>query len=249
MNTAAVQTQKGESWEDYWRKDSILSSEVLRGAMDSIAVKRMGETDSFRYDIELDSVMVNVEIGSGNYFKGSFPYRLIRLTSPTSVRIHIFVKSGDIWEPVLSHSQWELEYVNDTTMDVNGDGRKDFVVNWYGSSGCCLKGFSIVYLLRDNMKSFSRQFEFINPTFSPKEHIVRGVNYGHPGETSMYKYRWSGERIDTIEYVSYQTDKGGKKTGKVELRDAGDRVIKVLPSVPREYRKINGYNWFTGNLF
>ena len=248
QKTETVQTQKGKRWDDYWREDSILLSEVLRGAMDSIDVKRMGERDSVRYNIELDSVMVDVEIGSGNYFKGPFSYRLIRLTSPLSVRIYIYAKSGNIWEPILSHTQWEMTYVSDTVMDVNGDRRKDFVIDWYGSTGCCLKGFSIVYLLRDDMKSFSDQFEFINPTFSPKEHIVRGVNYGHAGYTDMYKYKWTGERVDTIEYVSYQLDNDLNKTGRVVLRDAHDRVIKVLPSVPKEYRKIEGYDWFTGNF-
>lgn len=248
QKTETVQTQNGKRWDDYWREDSILLSEVLHGALDSIDVKRMGERDSVRYNIELDSVMVDVEIGSGNYFNGPFPYRLIRLTSPLSVRIYIYAKSGNIWEPILSHAQWEMTYVNDTVMDVNGDRRKDFVVDWYGSTGCCLKGFSIVYLLRDDMKSFSSQFEFINPTFSPKEHIVRGVNYGHAGYTDMYKYKWTGERVDTIEYVSYQLDNDLNKTGKVELRDADFRVIKVLPSVPKEYRKIYDYDWFTGNF-
>jgi hypothetical protein len=247
--TETVQTEKGKKWDDYWQEDSIRLNEVLRGAMDSIAVKGMGERDSARYDVELDSVLVGVEIGSGNYFKGPFPYRLIRLSSPGSVRIHIYAKSSDTWDQILSHNQWGLEYVNDTIMDVNGDGRKDFVVEWYGTSGCCLKGFSKVYLLRDDMKSFSDQFEFINPTFSPKEHIVRGVNYGHAGYTDMYKYKWTGERVDTIEYVSYQLDNNLNKTGKVELRDADFRVIRVLPSVPKEYRKIDGYDWFTGHFY
>ena len=41
-------------------------------------------------------------------------------------------------------------------------------------------------------KTISNNFEFINPTFSPKEKIIRGVCYGHPSETEMYKYKWNG---------------------------------------------------------
>ena len=44
----------------------------------------------------------------------------------------------------------------------------------------------------------------INPTFSPKEKIIRGVGYGHPGETEMYKYKWNGNTIDTMEYVYFE---------------------------------------------
>jgi len=80
-----------------------------------------------------------------------------------------------------------MEYINDTIRDINGDGFNDFVVNWYGSNGCCLKAFSNVYLLRPDKKIFSNNLEFINPTFSPTEKIIRGVCYGYPGETEMYK--------------------------------------------------------------
>ena len=131
-----------------------------------------------------------------------------------------------------------------------GDGLNDFVVNWYGSTGCCLKAFSNVYLLRQDKKAFSENFEFINPTFSPKEKIVRGVCYGHPGETEMYKYKWNGEKVDTLEYVSYERNEKGK-TGKVIIstdRPYGEKfkTLKVLNSVPTEYKKIEGYDWFTG---
>ncbi len=74
---------------------------------------------------------------------------------------------------------------------------------------------------RDNLlalKAFSKNFEFINPTFSPKEKIIRGICYGHPSKTEMYKYKWNGETIDTLEYISYETDDQREKTGKVMLQ-------------------------------
>ena len=146
-----------------------------------------------------------------------------------------------------------MEYVNDTIRDINGDKIKDFVVNFYGVNGCCLKAFSNVYLLRSDKKMFSNVFEFINPTFSPKEKIIRGVCYGHPGETELYKYKWNGEQVDTIEYVSYEMNDKGRKTGKVIISkdlpySDSNGTIKRLNSVPSEYREIYGYDWFTGNL-
>jgi hypothetical protein len=144
-----------------------------------------------------------------------------------------------------------MTYVNDTIRDINGDGLNDFVVNWYGASGCCLKAFSNIYLLQHDKKAFTENFKFINPTFSPKEKIIRGVCYGHPGETEMYKYKWNGEQIDTLEYVSYEKNDKGEKTGKILIstdRPDGDKfkTLRVLNSVPKEYRKIEGYDWFTG---
>jgi len=147
-----------------------------------------------------------------------------------------------------------MTYVNDTIRDINGDGLNDFVVNWYGATGCCLKAFSDIYLLRQDKNTFSESFEFINPTFSPKEKIIRGVCYGHPGETEMYKYKWKDESIDTLEYIAFQTkdDKSSVKTKKIIISNNGQesskkyRIIKILNDVPNEYKKIDGYDWFIG---
>ena len=67
-----------------------------------------------------------------------------------------------------------MEYVNKTIQDINGDDIDDSVVNWYGNTGCCLNAFSNVYLLRTDQKTFSNNFEFMNPTFYPKKKIIRG---------------------------------------------------------------------------
>ncbi len=141
--------------------------------------------------------------------------------------------------------------MNDTICDINGDGFNDFVVEWYGSNGCCLKAFSNVYLLRPDKKTFSDNLEFINPTFSPTEKVIRGVCYGQPGDTEIYKYKWNREILDTLEYVSYEKNESGEKTGKILItknspyEDKG-KIIKRLKSIPNEYKNIYGYDWFTG---
>ncbi|MEO7314707.1 MAG: hypothetical protein ABIW47_05955 [Ginsengibacter sp.] len=101
------------------------------------------------------------------------------------------------------------------------------------------------------LKAFSKNFEFINPTFSPKEKIIRGICYRHPGETEMYKYKWNRESIDTLEYISYEKNEQGEKTGKVvvatdKFYGKNFKVLKRLNSVPNEYKEIKGYDWFTG---
>ncbi len=146
--------------------------------------------------------------------------------------------------------------MSDTIRDINGDGQKDFVVNWYGANGCCLKAFSDVYLILKDQMNFSNRFEFINPTFSPDEKIVRGVCYGHPGETEMYKYKWLGGSLDTLEYVYFEKDDAGKRTGRIILATNQPysrtppihRILRRLDSVPDEYKRIEGYDWFMGDL-
>lgn len=235
--------------QDY--ADSIRLDKVLQDAL-KIANQNISK-DKFikKYEVSSDSIPVSVEINLDDHFTKTNPHLIIRRNEPNAIYIDIYTKGESKFEKVVSHEQWTMTYVNDTIRDINGDGLNDFVVNWYGSNGCCLKAFSNVYLLRQDKKAFSENFEFINPTFSPKEKIIRGVCYGHPGETEMYKYKWNGEKVDTLEYVSYERNEKGK-TGKIIIstdRPYGDKfkILKVLNLVPTEYKKIEGYDWFTGN--
>jgi hypothetical protein len=242
--------EKRRKIEEQEYADSLRLDKVLQDAL-KIANQNISK-DRFidRYEVSLDSIPISVEINLDYHFMKSNPHLIIRRKEPNAIYIDIYSKNNRKFEKVFSHEQWSLTYVSDTIRDINGDGLNDFVVNWYGSTGCCLKAFSNVYLLRPDRITFSENLEFINPTFSPNEKIVRGVCYGHPGETLMYKYQWNGEKVDTIEYVSYQTNSKGQKTGKViiSLDESTDqsKIIKILNSVPTEYRQIEGYDWFTG---
>lgn len=234
---------------DSIRLDKVLQ-DALKIANQNIARNRFVK----KYEVLPDSVPITVEINLGYHFSNTNPHLIIRRNEPSTVYIDVYSESDSEFKNVLSHEEWTMTYVSDTIRDINGDGIKDFVVNWYGSNGCCLKAFSNVYLIRQDKKSFSGNFEFINPTFSPKEKIIRGVEYGHPGETEMYKYKWIGEKVDTLEYVSFQKNDKGEKTGKILIhsnRKQGDpeKTLKVLNSVPTEYKKIEGYDWFLGDLF
>jgi len=245
--------EKRKEIEEKDNLDSLMLDKVLKEAL-TISTQNIGK-GKFQKEYEAkpdNEYNVKVEISLDNHFTKLYPHLIIRRHGPNAVYIDIYTKNGINCEKVLSHEQWTMEYMNDTIRDINGDGFKDFVVNWYGSSGCCLKAFSNIYLLRPDKKTFSDNFEFINPTFSPKEKIIRGVCYGHPGETEMYKYKWDGEKVDTLEYVYYEKNEKGVKTGKIVIstdKPYGDKNInlKTINSAPTEYRKIEGYDWFTGN--
>lgn len=244
--------------------DSLRLDKVLQDAL-KIANQNISKDKFFeKYIVSPDSVTVSVEIRLDHIFSKEKLHLLIRRVETTEnsppiirenvasfVYIDVYSKTENKFEKVLSHRQWTMEYMNDTIRDINGDGFNDFVVNWYGSNGCCLKAFSNVYLLHQDKKAFSENFEFINPTFSPKEKIIRGVCYGHPGETEIYKYKWNKEKVDTLEYVYYEKNDKGEKTGKIVISNNepyGDKfkILRVLNSVPTEYGKIDGYDWFRG---
>jgi len=247
--------EKRKQIEVQERIDSINADKILGEAL-KVAEQHKAQDKFEKSYVETmpdSSYQVEVEISSGFYFSSKFPHLIIRRKTPSSIYIDIFSKNDKQFQKVISHEQWILEYTGDTIRDINGDGLKDFIVNWYGSTGCCLKGFSNVYLQRLDKKTFSNSFEFINPTFSPKEQIIRGVCYGHPGETEMYKYKWNKETVDTVEYIYYEKNDKGAKTGKLIVSNNlpysdNHKVLKRLSHMPVEYRKIEGYDWFTDNL-
>lgn len=246
--------EKIEDDEAREKLDSIFDEEVLQEAI-KIAEQHKTHNQFKKHYVTAMRDSANpvwVDITHGFYFSSEYAHLIIRRKTPRFVFIDIFSKTDNQFYKVISHTQWTMEYMGDTIRDVNGDGFKDFVVNWYGSNGCCLKGFSNVYLQRADKKSFSSDFEFINPTFSPEEHIIRGVCYGHPGETEIYKYKWNREAVDTLEYIYYEKSDKGEKTGKLLVSDKpyseNHKVLRRLRYIPAEYKKIEGYDWFTGNL-
>ena len=233
--------------------DSIYLDDLLNKALLTAEGYKKSDKFEHRYvETKPDSsYQVTVEISSGFYFTEKNPHLRIKRKTPNDTYIDFFSKTANRFQKVVAHQQWNMTYVNDTIRDINGDGLKDFVVNWYGSNGCCLKGFSDVYLLRSDKKAFSEKFEFINPTFSPREKTIRGICYGQPGDTEMYKYKWREETIDTLEFVSYEKNKKGEKTGKIIISNQRPhedhfKIIKRLNAVPKEYKQIQGYDWFTG---
>lgn len=239
--------------EEQYYADSLRLDKVLQDAL-KIAYQHINK-DKFveKFEVSDENGLIGVEMDLNYHFTKTTSHLIIRRTNANTVDIDIYSKNNGKYEKVLSHEQWNLTYVSDTIRDINGDGLNDFVVNWYGACGCCLKGFSNVYLMRQDNKSFSESFEFINPTFSPKEKIIRGVCYGHPGETELYKYKWNGEQIDTLEYVSFEKNEKGEKTGKILITtnrpsNGMFKILKVLNEVPAEYNKIDGYDWFTGEF-
>lgn len=172
---------------------------------------------------------------------------LIRRINSSVAYLDLYLIKDNDFKSVISREQDGMSYIKDTIRDVNGDRLKDFLVHWYPSSGCCRRNVYNVYLLQADKGSFTNDHEFINPTFSPKERIIRGVNYGHPGEVGIYKYKWNGFQVDTIEFnYPDQSDTINRhylRTQK-ELYSSKNIQKTKLKSVPKEYHKIESYDWF-----
>jgi hypothetical protein len=207
------------------------------------------KTDTFKRQYELtledSSYNISIEIIIGRLFKDTNKYFLLRRHTPWATYIDLYKLIDGNAEKIIEREQDYITYIRDTIFDVNGDGYQDFLVHWYPSSGCCRRNVYNVYLNLPTKGKFTKDYEFINPTFSSKEKLIRGVEYGHPGEVGLYKYKWNGLQVDTIEFIYPDITKNGKyiKTKKETYRPSAKEGI-VLKSIPKEYMKIESIEWF-----
>lgn len=228
--------------------DSIFADSIVDEALAIIRdnLSQPVYRKKFKSRLNEDLCRLDVELKLGNLFTPDGKHAFVRLEGCGNIFLNIFKIKGNTIIPVVKHEEWELTHVTDSIADVNGDGLQDLMVNWYGSSGCCLKNFYDVFLSKPD-GSFTEGYNFANPTFSAKERIVRGVGYGHPGEVELYKFRWKGYKLDTVEYIFPYPKNPIRfvKTKSLVSRDT-EKDWKILDEVPNEYKNIYGFDWFIG---
>lgn len=199
------------------------------------------------------NIEYQIHISRDYYFSKNESHLIIRRVNQQEILIDVFVKAGNDFKKVLSLQEEVLEYVSDTIQDIDDDGFKDYVIRTYSCCGCCLRAVSKVYLQKTQGSFVVNPYKFMNPTFSPKEKIIRGICYGQAGDTEMYKYKWRGRQIDTLEFIAYQKRPNGERTGKFLIlrsrkSETNQNILKVINKVPKEYLRIVGYDWFTGKI-
>ena len=233
--------------EEENRIDSLRLDIALKDAFKISQTEFKSENFTKQYELQPDdsSYTIHIEIEIGRLFKDQHKYFLLRRHVPWATYLNLYKINGDKTENLIEREQGGMTYIRDTIFDANGDGHKDFLVHWYPSSGCCRRNVYNVYLNQPDKGNFTQDYEFINPTFSAKEKIIRGVEYGHPGEVGIYKYKWNGLQVDTIEFIYPDANNNGQfiKTKKSAYRPTEKEGL-VLKAVPKEYQKIESYEWF-----
>lgn len=247
------------SWEEEQKLHHLRIRKILRDALDTARLHNRKADYTLEYQApEEDSSSCVVKVSIRKY-KHAVPgkvYLKIHASPPGDFFIDLYELKGGKFERVVEHYQETSGYTGDTLRDVNGDGLIDFVVDRYGVTGCCLKALSMVYLAQPGKTVFTEGIEFINPSFFPKEHMVRGVAYGPPGETEMYSFKWIGNKGKNVEYVSFEKDSSGKKTGYFIVTDTHPvdektRILKRSKRVPKAYEAIDefAFGWFLGAFY
>jgi len=193
---------------------------------------------------------LSIEINAGNIFTESDIHAVLYVSLYTVICIYHYDLKSESLQTVLYLDEYGSEnYQRDAIRDVNGDNKKDLIIDLYQMSGCCWVQPFDVYLFQSKTK-FTGKYEFVNPTFYPKEQVIRGITYGKDGikyEEGLYKYKWNGLEVDTVEFIYQNED---DKTGNTYFKTNQDiytwkntKKIK-LNSIPKEYYSIDNFDVF-----
>lgn len=163
----------------------------------------------------------------------------------SEVLVHIYMLDKGKFREIQSANISETSFVGDSIGDINGDKLKDYMQITYASAGCCLRNKYTVYQYNAGTGLFGQVHHFMNPDFFPDEKIIRGVEYGHPGEVPLYKLRWKDTIVEPVEYI-YRDPKNKNQfiRTKVQSYPPDKKSGEVLKQVPAEYLHIEGYDWF-----
>lgn len=132
-------------------------------------------------------------------------------------------------------------FSSDTIMDVNGDGYKDFVTEEYSSNGCCPRDDQYAYLYKPIEGTLTVGEELFNPTYLPKQKLTYIMSYGWPGFVSIYKCKWNGYKLDTIQEI--KADTAHKNTYIVDDYITGRNF--TIKGLPEEYKHLQSTDYFT----
>lgn len=205
-------------------QDSIQSVRTLERAL-NMAYNRKGER---AYTIASDSLQMRY----GHLFSSSVKHLIIHRTFESGVNATIYKLHNNRFIQVCKKEMSPFSYLGDTLQDVNGDGKVDYLFHWYPASGCCQRDIYAVFIQKDN-GDFTPEFEFINPRFSAHERIIRGKCYGY--DAPLYKYKWNGYHIDTIEYI-YFPESGSDHPFVRRKRENEHEKGEELKQLPKEYQ-------------
>ena len=221
--------------------------EAMTDAFQKIRDSLYGKEGEYTYDFDTAEegyAPIGVAIKVGKYTEGAY-YAVIHAFDQAEALINLYdLDKGTVREKV-SESLPLLADPSDTIFDANGDGIKDFALRFYPSSGCCRRDVYYLYLSPEKKEGQLSYIELINPTFYPKEHLVRGIGYGWPGHVELYKYRWRGEALDTLEYILPDPTTKGKTFLKGRNLYGSTKEKEIhLTKLPKEYQTVIGLDYF-----
>ncbi|WP_454973581.1 hypothetical protein [Capnocytophaga gingivalis] len=223
---------------------------AMADALEKITASFQGKDWEYMYDFDTTEegyAPIGVYIKVRKFAEGAY-YAVIYTYDQAETLIRLYRIDNNTMQEKVSKSFPLLTDPSDTIFDANGDGVKDFALRYYPLSGCCRRDIYYLYLSPEKKEGVLSYIELINPTFYPKEHLIRGIGYGRPGHVELYKYRWREDVLDTLEYILPDMATKGKTFLKAKrIRDFYDtakgKEIR-LTKLPNEYQTVIGLDYF-----
>jgi len=226
--------------------DSVHARNVLAFALKF--AEKYEYKNSFTYNSQ--SLMTDsgrLSMDYGYLFDKQLKYLIVRVPSignklENDVGIYLYLLKNNHFARICSMIDQREAFTGDTLEDVNGDGYKDLVISWYSGCGCCPRADVHVFLYKPDVGVNTEDVALMNPTFLPGKKLVYTMSYGHPDEIALYKCKWSGVKLDTLEsVVTAPTHKN-----KLEIESKITGKTKTVNKLPAEYRCMskNDLEWF-----
>lgn len=158
----------------------------------------------------------------------------------------IYVLKNNRFKKVVADTA-NIGYHEDTLIDINLDGFKDFMVSQYSTAGCCPRDDKTAYLYDDKSGGFEATTLF-NATFDNENKLIYEMDYGHPGEVSIEKSKWKGlskVKIESIEPTHFENriDSFIKPFTFTKTIYPSEKQF-IIKDIPNEYKKLDIIDYF-----
>lgn len=198
-------------------------------------------------------IPLDISINKGQLFDQNFVHSIVGIGDRRDIYCRNVFES-DFYHELIEEDKYsrvvqadiEIPVEKDSIFDVNGDGYKDYAMVLYSMNGCCRRDVYRVYLYLPHCGGFTPYYEFMNPTFYPKEKMIPGIYYGHPGEIGLYEQKWDDLLLKTtLELYPNFRDSLHFTYLQYENRDSIDqKPTKILKKLPQQFEKITSIEWF-----
>jgi hypothetical protein len=174
------------------------------------------------------SDVLTFEISFGNFFVDGVQYLMLSNSVQNGYDKQMFVIDNGQADSLMSFSNSDGSR-NDTILDVNGDGRKDWMM--FTKSGIRL-------MLPDSTEHVFKEMSGLNNVcFSPSEKLVRGKL---ADKNVYFKQVWDGNQLSTIEYLYPHPDNVNWLIKSDSLYDDVKQAKgSTLWYLPKDYRNVD----------
>ncbi|RZL12274.1 MAG: hypothetical protein EOO89_19830 [Pedobacter sp.] len=248
-----------EDWEEKGKRLRDTNYQYLNRLLGQILhIAASHKTDNF-YNGTIDTSVfhyknMNAVFQLGHIFSKDRKHLLVKRfideydNVQTTLFSDIYLLKNNRFEKLVSDTAG-IGYTQDTLQDINLDGYTDFIVSQYSGAGCCPRDDRVAYLYNHKNGKFET-VGFFNPEFDNTNKVIYEMGYGSPGWVSIDKSKWKGLSKIAIESISPthfhdRIDSFVKPYTYTKTIYPGEKLI-ILKELPKEYKMLQNFEYFTG---